>query len=264
METPILEVKDLRVQYGAYTAIEHVSFSVNRGDILAIVGPNGSGKSTLMKAMLGLIPHDGEVVRNIEGEIGYVPQYFHFDRSFPLTVYEMFLLKLHGSLWLPRRSARRRVIELLTEVHAAHLIDRELGALSGGELQRVLIAFALAKNPIALFFDEPSSGIDIGGEETIYMLIHELSEKKKLTILLISHDLDVVYEHATNVLCINKRMVCHGVPHVALSEGVIQKLYGHHTSVYEHEKKDTDHKHGKSESHAGHVEKETRVRGKKS
>ncbi|MEI7741946.1 MAG: metal ABC transporter ATP-binding protein [bacterium] len=225
----LLNAHDITVKYGGHLVVDHVSFELNRGEVMAIVGPNGAGKSTLMKAVLGLIPCEGRVHWHEDVRIGYVPQHLNFDRDFPITVEELFALKI------TTKHVQRETKRLLEEVHAGHLAGKLLGSLSGGEMQRVFIAYALANDPEILFFDEPSSGIDVTGEETIYALIHELSEAKKLTIVLISHDLDIVYEHATSVLCLNRRMVCHGVPRVALSASNIDKLYGKHTGVYGHE-----------------------------
>jgi zinc transport system ATP-binding protein len=225
----LLNVHDLSVVIGDHHLVDHVSFELERGDVLAIVGPNGAGKSTLMKAVLGLMPSEGRIHWHEEVKIGYVPQSLSFDRDFPITVEEFFALKL------PAKNLHKETKRLLTEVHAAQLSGKLLGGLSGGELQRVFIAYALAGNPDILFFDEPSSGIDVSGEETVYTLIHELAHVKKMTIVLISHDLDVVYEHATTVLCLNRKMICQGAPRVALSATNMDAMYGKHAGVYGHE-----------------------------
>lgn len=236
----LLNVHELSVAYGGRKVVDAVSFTLERGDVLAIVGPNGAGKSTLMQAILGLIPYEGRVHWHEDVKIGYVPQYFDFDRTFPMTVVEFFALKSSG------KQGAREAKRMLSEVHAAHLLEKQLGELSGGELQRVFIAYALSGDPEVLFFDEPSSGIDVTGEETIYALIDELSQKKGLTIVLISHDLDIVYEHASSVLCLNRKMVCNGVPHEALTAETIDRLYGKHAGVFGHE----DHRKHQNHHHA--------------
>lgn len=241
----LLEVRDVTVVLGGRPVVEGVSFEVDQGDVLAIVGPNGSGKSTLMRAILGLVEYSGEVLWHGECKVGYVPQHFTFDRSFPVTVFEFLLMKMpRVSLWQPSKRARHEITATLKEVRADQLIDKMLGNLSGGELQRVLIAGALINKPTMLCLDEPSSGIDIGGEETVYTLIHELIRSKGLTIMLISHDLDIVYQHASSVLCLNRKLICSGIPREALSAGTLEKLYGHHAGRYEHAERSHRHKSG--------------------
>lgn len=231
---PLLTVKNLTVAFGDRTVVDRVSFSMERGDIFAVIGPNGSGKTTLLKAILGLVPSTGEVKWKKRVRIGYVPQYFDFDRTFPITVRELFLLRLHHGFWIGRGETTEEIVMALHRVRAETLIDKRIGNLSGGELQRVLIAYSLIGKPDILFFDEPSSGIDVGGEETVYNLIHHLAHESGLTVFLISHDLDVVYRHATQVVCINRQMVCHGVPHEVLTGDVLGKLYGKYVGAYEH------------------------------
>jgi len=233
----LLSVHNLSVKFGNVTAIQNISFEVNRGEVLAIVGPNGSGKSTLMKALLNLIPYTGQVHWHEPlGKVSYVPQHLLFDRTIPLTVREFLGLGNSGTLLSLRNAGLNKVNHsYIKDTKIEKLLDSKIGDLSGGELQRVFIAYALISEPKVLFLDEPSSGIDIGGEETVYTLIHDLSVKRGMTIVLISHDLDIVYEHANQVLCLNRRLVCRGVPHEALTKGTLEKLYGQHTGTYEHE-----------------------------
>lgn len=231
----LLSVKNLTVKLGEYTAIDRISFDLDKGDILAVIGPNGSGKTTLLRAILNLTPYDGEVSWDKDVRVGYVPQRFDFDRTFPITVREAFLLKKtkHG-FWVGRKHADNEIKVALRAVGAQKLIDKQIGVLSGGELQRVLIAYSLIGKPDILFFDEPSSGIDVGGEETVYHLIHGLVLKTGLTVFLISHDIDVVFQHATKVICLNRQLICRGVPREVLTGEVLQKVYGHHVGKYEH------------------------------
>ncbi|MFH0928263.1 MAG: ATP-binding cassette domain-containing protein, partial [bacterium] len=155
--------------------------------------------------------------------------------TFPLTVLEFMTLKIQrSSFWMPSRHHLEQARGFLREVGALELAEKRLGELSGGELQRVLIAAALANNPNILFLDEPSSGIDIGGEETVYSLIHHLAHEKGITILLISHDLDIVYHHANQVLCLNQRLICTGTPKEVLNSDTLRELYGEHVGVFEH------------------------------
>lgn len=233
----LLEVHDLSVTFGVHKVVESVSFDLHRGDILAVIGPNGSGKTTLLKAILGLVEYEGQVHWHEKVRIGYVPQKLEFDRTFPITVREAFLLRVKNGFWFGRNKNNKQIRAALKQVGAENLIDERLGELSGGQLQRVLIAYSLIGKPDVLFFDEPSTGIDIGGEETVYNLIHKLAHESELTVFLISHDLDVVYRHATEVLCINKKMVCNGLPREVLTGDVLEKLYGKLASTYEHHHK---------------------------
>lgn len=239
----LLTVKNLTVSFGDRVVIDRISFSMERGDIFAVIGPNGSGKTTLLKAILGLIPSTGEVKWKKKVGIGYVPQHFDFDRTFPITVRELFLLRLPHGFWVGRGQTTEPIIEALHKVHAEKLIDKRIGNLSGGELQRVLIAYSLLGKPDILFFDEPSTGIDVGGEETVYNLIHHLAHETGLTVFLISHDLDVVYRHATQVVCLNRQMICHGVPRQVLTGDVLEKLYGKYAGTYEHDHKAKEEHH---------------------
>lgn len=232
---PLLTVKNLTVRFGDRVAVDHVSFELEKGEIMAVIGPNGSGKTTLLRAIVGLLPHEGEVHWSPKTpRIGYVPQRFDFDRTFPLTVFEAFLLHIGHSFWRDRANCEPEIRMALRIVGAEHLINSRIGVLSGGELQRILIAYALIGKPDILIFDEPSTGIDVGGEETVYNLIHRLAHETHLTVFLISHDIDVVYEHATQVMCLNRRLVCKGAPHEVLTGAMLREVYGHHAGTYEH------------------------------
>lgn len=234
----ILKIQDLEVRFNGNEILKDLNFKVNKGDIMAIIGPNGAGKTVLFRTLLGLVPYQGIIDWISDVRIGYVPQKFSVERDLPLTVRE----------FLNYKDGKNRVIGVLESVgfktgdehHLIHhLLNRTLGVLSGGELQRVLIAFSLLGNPEVLLFDEPTSGIDIGGEETIYNLLHRLKKERGLTILFISHDIHVVYKYANNVLCLNKEKVCFGPPHEALDHEALKKLYGPDIGLYGH----TDHHH---------------------
>ena len=230
----ILSVKNLSVSFNGQKVLDDLSFSVDKGDILAVIGPNGAGKSVLFRALLGLIPYKGEVRWNLTGEavseasvrVGYVPQKISVDRDLPLSVAE--LLNYGGA-------SKKEIKELLGEVGLEkEILNKRIGILSGGQWQRLLIAWALISNPEILLFDEPTAGIDIGGEETIYNLIKRLQRERNMTVLLISHDLHIVYRYAKDVLCLNKEKICLGPPHEVLDKESLAKLYGHETAVYPH------------------------------
>lgn len=234
-QRPLLTVDNLSVTLDRHPILKDISFSVHKGDVLAIVGPNGAGKSVLLKALLGLIPHQGKVRWHSHPKIGYVPQHFSVDKDLPLSVGEFMSMK---------EPDRKKAIDILSSVgmhgdhikehREGHILSQRLGWLSGGQLQRVMIAWAIADDPDVLLFDEPTSGIDVGGEETIYHLLQKLHEKKKMTSLMISHDLNMVYKYADNVICINKQMTCYGIPAKVLDAEALATLYGGHTSLYKH------------------------------
>ena len=214
----ILSVKDLKVQFNSEPVLSDVTFSLEKGMALAIVGPNGAGKSVLFRALLGLVPYQGDVEWQKEIKIGYVPQKLFIEHELPLTVKEF--LRFKG------KDKEIKEVVSLVGLKDKTLLERPLGFLSGGELQRVLVAWAIIGKPDVLLFDEPASGIDIKGEETIYNLIFKLHKERGLTVLLISHDIDVVYKYADVVLCLNRVLVCFGTPEEALTASSIKKLYG--------------------------------------
>ena len=203
----ILTVENLGVRFGEHEVLKDLNFFVQKGDILAIVGPNGSGKSVLFRALMNLVPFSGKMKWTERLKINYVPQKFFVDAELPLSVGEFMEFKT---------KSRSKIIETLksvglTEHHDEHhiihhILNRRLGWLSGGQMQRVLIAWSILDNPDVLLFDEPTSGIDVGGEETIYNLLRKIKEERSLTIILISHDLNIVYKYANNVICLNKKM----------------------------------------------------------
>lgn len=238
-----LEVKNLNVRYGKSTALSGVSFSVDEGDSLAIIGPNGAGKTTLLKCLLGTLDFEGEIIWHKNPRIGYVPQRFDFDRTIPLTVKEFFLLNRTGRDFLmPSAKLLSEITQALNHVNAHHLINRQIGELSSGEFQRVLIAQAIFSNPNILFFDEPTTGIDIEGEATIYSLLKHLAKELSLTLILISHDLNIVFEYANKVICLNKKMLCTGTPTAIMTPEHLARLYGGDVGFYKHEH-GHEHKH---------------------
>src|SRR3989344_4477204 len=225
----ILSVKNLSVQFNGEKVLSGISFSLEKGRAMAIVGPNGAGKSVLFRALLGLIPYSGEVTWQKGIAIGYVPQRLAIEHELPLSVREF--LKFKGN------EKEIRDALSLVGIHDQKLLEKPLGFLSGGELQRVLVAWAIIGKPDVLLFDEPAAGIDVGGEETIYNLISRLHTEHGLTVLLISHDIDVVYKYADLVFCLNRIPVCFGSPEEALTAESLKKLYGEAALVrHRHEK----------------------------
>lgn len=244
MEDKILSVEDLSVIKNDHKILDDITFDVQSGETVAIIGPNGAGKTTLFKAILDLIPYTGKVTWKKGIKLGYVPQKLYIDQDVPLTTKEFFELK-EKNMTKIMETLYSVGFENETKEHyhngkkhthiEQHILQNRIGVLSGGELQRVLIAWALLGNPDVLLFDEPTSGVDIGAEENIYMMLDRLKRQKNMTILLISHELEIVYQHATKVVCINKEKVCYGPPRKALTKGNIEKLFGEEVDFYMHE-----------------------------
>ncbi len=244
-ESTAVEVRDLSLHLGSQTIFEDISFVVDEGEIAILIGPNGAGKTMLIRSMLNLLStqtgsvtifgRDNRDLGPVRHRIGYMPQRLDFDRTFPITVCEVMLLRLRKSgFWSNRRTRRDTISTTLARVHAENLIDRRIGRLSGGELQRVLLAYALLTHPDLLFLDEPAAGVDVAGEDTFYELIHHLRREENLTVVMVSHDLDVVFRYADQVLCLNQRLLCKGAPHSVLGPEVLEQTYGSLAASYRH------------------------------
>jgi ABC-type Mn2+/Zn2+ transport system ATPase subunit len=239
MKTPALSIENLTVRYPGYkhTAVELISFTVKENSIATLIGPNGSGKTTIIKAILELLPYKGTIkvfgkpANQMYKKIGYVPQKFNFDQTFPITVYDFISLVLYAS---SKDRTVKQVNKVLKYVEASDIINQRLSDLSGGQLQRVLLARALVHDPELLLLDEPEAGVDVGGEQTFYDLLEKLVKDKKVTALVASHELDVVYAYANQVICINKRMFCEGVPSEVLTQEMFTQLYGRSLKFYGH------------------------------
>ncbi|MCX6780574.1 MAG: metal ABC transporter ATP-binding protein [Candidatus Magasanikbacteria bacterium] len=238
MNDVVFTATNVSVQRSGIDVVQDISVTLHRGAVLAIVGPNGAGKTTFMKAMLNLIPSRGSITWARGIKIGYVPQKISISRSFPLTVREFFLLKSKKSFWFHKKENKNTWLD---RVGGGHLADKKMSELSGGELQRVLIAYALQGDTDVLCLDEPSAGIDIGGGKTVYGLLSDLRTDHGKTIIIISHDLDVVFRYADEVLCIDKHQICHGRPASVLTAETIERMYGTHASLFSHNHEHHEH-----------------------
>ncbi len=229
------KIEDFSVRIGRTDIFSHVNIHIHCGQLTAVIGPNGAGKSTLLRAILGEVPHTG-VLHYVDAKgkhtghpiIGYVPQYLRFDVSSPTSVMDLFMACLsQRPVWLcSSKKLRPRVLRSLARVKAEYLIDRRLGALSGGELQRVLLALALDPMPDLLLLDEPVSGVDQNGLELFYDIVADLREKEDMAIILISHDLNLVATHADQVVLLNKEVVCSGTPEAVFRDARTKKIFG--------------------------------------
>ena len=223
----ILKVRNLNVSLNHQSIIENLSFEVKKGEVLTILGPNGAGKSVLLKTLLGLLPYKGKIEWEKAIKIGYVPQRLPFIKDIPISIKDFFKLK---------NSSEEETKEILNSVgYREMFLQKQIGALSSGQFQRILIAWGLLGNPQVLLFDEPTTGVDISGEETIYKFLAELKKKRDLTILLVTHDLSVVYEFSTNVICLNKHTICHGPPQEVLTPESLRTLYAGEVKYYQHQ-----------------------------
>lgn len=226
-DEPILSVDALNVTLDGEHILQDLSFSVMPGDTLTILGPNGAGKTVLLKTLLGVLPSRGEIRWRKGIRIGYVPQRLPYIRDIPLSVADFFTLK---------QGKATPVTEMLGDVGLpASTADKRIGEISSGQFQRVLIAWALAGDPHVLLFDEPTTGVDAFGEETVYGLLQRVHDERHLTMLLITHDLAVVHKLSDEVLCLNKSLVCHGPPIDVLNADSLRQLYGTEVSFYHHE-----------------------------
>lgn len=234
-----IEVASVSFGYNGQLVLDNISFSVNIGEYLGVIGPNGGGKTTLIKVILGLLkPKEGTVrifgqdIKEFKEKslIGYIPQRISQAVSrFPATVEEVIETGRTARIGLFKRHTKddRHAVEKAMEVAGvAHLRYRLIEDLSSGERQRVFIARALSAEPKVLILDEPSAGVDLASQEKFYIFIQNLNRKFGLTIIFISHDIDVVAHEVKCLLCLNKNLVCHGLPREFLKGEHMEKLYG--------------------------------------
>jgi len=227
-----LEVSHLSVQFGDMHVLTDVSFHVPSGTTLAIIGPNGSGKTVLFKAIIGAIPHSGDVRWRPDVRIGYVPQKLDLERDLPITGAD--LLRARAALAHGDVAGIPRALSLVGV--SSEAANQPIGSLSGGQFQRLLVAFALAGKPNVLLLDEPMAGVDEVGQEQLTELVRRLQAEHGLTVLFISHELNVVYRDATNVLCLGRGPACIGPPQTMLTPERLREMYGApiHYHVHDH------------------------------
>lgn len=252
LKMPILSIDRLTVRRGGQIALQEVSFSLEAGTDVAIVGPNGAGKSTLVKSILGILPQEQGTVQlmgrslnakkaipaAMRHQVAYLPQNFLVDRRLPLTVRELVALGWDGlGLQLPWARAKARklaVQQALVRVEAGHLERKFISELSGGETKRVLLAYCLVRSRQLLILDEAPAGLDVRSEAEFYQLLYELKAEQGWTILQVSHDLDMVRKHCDRVICLNRRLMCQGVPETALAPENLTATYGPEFVRYHH------------------------------
>jgi zinc transport system ATP-binding protein len=243
MSADLVTIEDLHVALGGKAILQGVHANLTRNRVTALIGLNGAGKSTFLRALVKEVPYTGKITfhcghdhtRPDPKHVGYVPQKLRIEANLPLTVYDLFTLALQRRplFFGARRSVRNRLGDMLRNVGAQALVDAPVDKLSGGELQRVLLALALDPSPELLLLDEPAAGIDFKEEEKFYDVIADLNKRTGVTILLVSHDLSVVTKLAHDVLCLEGgRIACHGPPGEV--PDMVSRAFGPDKMMYRH------------------------------
>ena len=228
-----LRVQDLGVTLENDSILRGISFQLNCREIVALIGPNGAGKSSLFRSILGQIPYTGSIKFELAGgypsrpKIGYVPQSLNFDRGYPISVLDFFVSAIsRWPVFLPvPASLREQVQTCLARVHGEALLDKRIGALSGGELQRVLLALALEPIPQILILDEPLSGVDVGGEHLLLEMLDEIRQKYDLSILFSTHDFSTLRHYADKVILLQQAILKVGTPAEVLRSPEFQAVF---------------------------------------
>ena len=229
-----LKLNQVSVKIGSDHILKDVTLHVHCGELVALIGPNGAGKSTILKAILGQREYEGIITFSAPGmrhrkmpRIGYVPQSPTFDPGDPVTVSDLFACC--QSRWPAflgaKQDEREKVLECLDRVHGRDLIDKRVGTLSGGELQRVLLALALEPLPNILILDEPLSGVDVEGMETLMDMLDEIRQTYDLSILMTTHDFEMLPRYADQVVLIDHRVLCQGTPEDVLESPEFRQVF---------------------------------------
>jgi len=239
----LVTVEDISVSYGADTVLAHVSLTVEPGEIVTIVGPNGSGKTTLLRVLIGAVQsRSGRISKKPGLRVGYVPQRLHIDPTLPMTVARF--------LRLPTGIPRTACARALARAGVPDLSRRQMSGLSGGQMQRVLLARALINDPEILLLDEATQGLDQPGSAAFYRQIEEVRKETGCAVLMISHELHVVMSASDRVICLNGHVCCQGTPEIVSAAPEYRALFGSGTggalALYRH---DHDHAHDETCDH---------------
>ncbi|HXR03000.1 MAG TPA: zinc ABC transporter ATP-binding protein ZnuC [Pseudomonas sp.] len=230
MNDALIRLKDVSVTRAGQSVLENIQLSVSPGEIVTLIGPNGAGKTTLVRAVLGLLkPDSGDVWRKPKLRVGYMPQKLHVDPTLPLSVLRF--LRLGPGV------DRAAALAALVEVGAEKVIDSPLQDISGGEMQRVLLARALLREPELLVLDEPVQGVDVAGQAELYALITQLRNRHQCGVLMVSHDLHLVMSTTDQVVCLNRHVCCSGHPEQVSNDPAFVELFGQNApnlAIYHH------------------------------
>lgn len=228
-----LRVQDLSVTIGSQRILDDINMHVHCGELVALIGPNGAGKSTFLKAVLGQRDYDGVIAFSAPGQrerrprIGYVPQSPAFDPGDPVSVADLFAccMSRRPAFFGLSKAMRSKVLECLDRVHGEDLIDKRVGTLSGGELQRVLLALALEPLPNILILDEPLSGVDVEGMSSLMDMLDEIRRTYDLSILMTTHDFSILDRYADQVVLIDHTVLVQGRPNEVLNSPEFRRVF---------------------------------------
>ena len=228
-----LRVQDLTVRIGNDTILDNINLHIHCGQMVALIGPNGAGKSTFLKAVLGQMDYNGVIAFSAPGQrshkprIGYVPQSPTFDPGDPVSVADLFVCcqSRRPAFLGVTKKMRQSILECLDRVHATDLIDKRVGTLSGGELQRVLLALALEPLPNILILDEPLSGVDVEGQTGLMDMLDEIRKTYDLSILMTTHDFSMLSRYADKVILFDHKLICKGTPEEVLNSEEFRRVF---------------------------------------
>lgn len=219
IHSPLIELKNINMTFEQHRVLENINLTLYGNSVVTIVGPNGGGKSTLLKILLKLQkPTTGKVIHNKNVRIGYVPQKIYLDQSMPITVSRFLSLK--------QKASKSDIEAVLQQFSITHLSKNSMQKLSGGEMQRVLLARAVLNKPNLLVLDEPTQGVDINGQAELYQLIQQTKRQLNCAILMVSHDLHIVMKETHEVLCINRHLCCAGTPETISNDPTFIHFFG--------------------------------------
>lgn len=228
-----LKIQNLNIHIGADNIVKDINLHIHCGEMIALIGPNGAGKSTLLKAILGQQEYSGIIAFTAPGQrgkkpkIGYVPQSPSFDPGDPVSVADLFVCCMYRrpAFFGINKAMRQKILECLDRVHSADLIDKRIGTLSGGELQRVLLALALEPLPNILILDEPLSGVDVEGMATLMDMLDELRQTYDLSIFMTTHDFSMLPRYADQVILLDHGIIASGTPEEVLGSDAFQTTF---------------------------------------
>ena len=232
MKKPLIRLEQISKSFGSRPVLENISMQLMRGEITTLIGPNGAGKSTLVRIILGLLkPDSGSVQPSADLKIGYMPQKINIDPTLPISTCR-FLQLANTS-----HSACHHALEM---VGIEHLAKAPIQTLSGGEMQRALLARAIVRKPNFLVLDEPVQGVDVNGQNALYRMIADLSKALHCGVLMVSHDLHLVMSATDHVICLNQHICCQGNPEQVTKDQAYIDIFGQTTAIYAHQH---DHHH---------------------